>query len=158
MTEVGWKSWVQSASGRRPFNLWKLGYPRKKRRKQRFCRLWHSTSQSNRRFLRPCWDQPKALSEISMTPIFFIDQALSCAGSHFQILSSHFSDFSAAGNVAFIWRLVHLESHKNDPGRQRHRGKAELIGKDETNLFLKKKNQNQNQNQKSKIETFRMFM
>jgi len=76
-----------------------------------------------------------------MTPIFFVDQALPCAESHFQILSSHFSDFSAAGNGAFIWRLVHLESHKNDPGRQRHRGKAELIGKDETNLFLKKKNQ-----------------
>jgi hypothetical protein len=36
----------------------------------------------------------------------------------------------------FNWNHI-----KNDPGRQRHRGKAELIGKDETNLFLKKKNQ-----------------
>ena len=36
----------------------------------------------------------------------------------------------------FTWNHI-----KNDPGRQRHRGKAELIGKDETNLFLKKKNQ-----------------
>jgi hypothetical protein len=34
----------------------------------------------------------------------------------------------------FNWNHI-----KNDPGRQRHRGKAELIGKDETNLFLKKK-------------------
>jgi hypothetical protein len=39
----------------------------------------------------------------------------------------------------FTWNHI-----KNDPGRQRHRGKAELIGKDETNLFLKKKIKNRN--------------
>ena len=36
----------------------------------------------------------------------------------------------------FTWNHI-----KNDPGRQRHRGKAELIGEDETNLSSKKKNQ-----------------
>ena len=152
MTEVGWKSWVQSASGRRPFILSKLGYPPKKRRKQRICRLRHSTSQSNRRFLRPCWDQPKALSEISMTPIFFVDQALPCAESHFQILSSHFSDFSAAGNGAFIWRLVHLESHKKWSRKATTSRKSGAYWKRWDQSIFEKKNQ------KSKIETFRLFM
>jgi hypothetical protein len=42
-----------------------------------------------------------ALSEISITSIFFIDQALPCADSHFLLLSLFFNGISAAGAGGF---------------------------------------------------------
>ena len=82
-----------------------------------------------------------AISEISITSIFFIDQALPCADSHFLLLSFFLMAFQRRALEAFNEVELTQNHIKKDPGRLRHRSKKEHLWGDKVYLLLLEMNQ-----------------